>query len=353
MDDSSQMSSGWQFESELTLENFVWSVLPSLLGLTPLKRQYWVEGQVCDILAVDEQGQLAIIELKNAEDRYVVQQLTRYYHAIVTTQSMAEQINEALPIRLIAIAPSLHPHNLIDQEYCQLKIELMIFTIQTSGRNFTFHLTEQVGLDTRVIPIPDRFHQHLFNSAADAMGIEQPAVLPPPRSLRRLLENLSSAEVQFVLSIREKILSYSDRMIEIGRSTTTQYGLKKGERDIYKTKICAEFRPLNSRSQYPRLRLRLPYPKKQKGGPANTYLRQPVKGLAWVEISINTWCDQPKDIQLYFYLGKGNRYSYSCNIGEYSKAYTQLTGGARPLSSLSSLVSLALDEWHSLSDSHG
>jgi RecB family endonuclease NucS len=34
---------------------------------------------VCDILAIDAQHQLHILELKNSEDRYLIQQLTRYY----------------------------------------------------------------------------------------------------------------------------------------------------------------------------------------------------------------------------------------------------------------------------------
>nr|WP_263432606.1 endonuclease NucS domain-containing protein [Nostoc sp. MS1] len=35
-----------------------------MLGFTPLKRQYIVKNEVCDILALDEQQQLVILELK-------------------------------------------------------------------------------------------------------------------------------------------------------------------------------------------------------------------------------------------------------------------------------------------------
>lgn len=69
----------WEFASEAALEDFIWQNLQQLLGFTPLQRQYAVKGEVCDILALDDQKQLVILELKNAEDRYVIQQLTRYY----------------------------------------------------------------------------------------------------------------------------------------------------------------------------------------------------------------------------------------------------------------------------------
>ncbi|PZO43311.1 MAG: hypothetical protein DCF19_05015 [Pseudanabaena frigida] len=65
-------SEGWQFSSEADLEDFVWNNLKTLFGLIPLKRQYIVQNDCCDILALSDSGQLTIIELKNVEDRYVV-----------------------------------------------------------------------------------------------------------------------------------------------------------------------------------------------------------------------------------------------------------------------------------------
>ena len=77
-----QTAQQWHFDSELALEEVVWRNLPSLLNVEPLQRQFSVEGKVCDLLAVDSVGQLMIIELKNTEDRYIAQQLTRYYDAL-------------------------------------------------------------------------------------------------------------------------------------------------------------------------------------------------------------------------------------------------------------------------------
>jgi RecB family endonuclease NucS len=72
-----QIGRGWEFASEAALGDFVWNNLKQLLGLTPLKRQYFVQGHVCDILAAHKYG------LKNTEDRYIVQQLTRCYDALL------------------------------------------------------------------------------------------------------------------------------------------------------------------------------------------------------------------------------------------------------------------------------
>lgn len=74
---------GWEFSSELAFENFIWENLEELLGLLPIQRQYMIRGEICDILAITPQNQLVIIELKNTEDRYVVQQLTRYYDSLI------------------------------------------------------------------------------------------------------------------------------------------------------------------------------------------------------------------------------------------------------------------------------
>ncbi|MEB3342565.1 hypothetical protein [Okeania sp.] len=54
-----------------------------LFNLEPLKPQHIMMGEWCDILAILEVGKLARLELKNTEDRYVVQQLNRYYQNIL------------------------------------------------------------------------------------------------------------------------------------------------------------------------------------------------------------------------------------------------------------------------------
>lgn len=111
---------GWEFTNEAALEDFVWDNLKSLLNLTPLKRQYFVRSEVCDILAVDDNRQLVVLELKNTEDRYIVQQLTRYYDALLEVKPFDAEIDYSKPIRLVAVAPIFHRHNEIDRKYHKL-----------------------------------------------------------------------------------------------------------------------------------------------------------------------------------------------------------------------------------------
>lgn len=143
-----KVGQGWQFASENNLEDFVWGQLNSLFELSPLKRQYTAYGDICDILALDKNNRLVIIELKNVEDRYIVQQLTRYYHSLLEEKPFQEQVNYQLPVRLIAVAPSFHRHNWLDRKYHKLSFEFMSFTVRQQQNEVYLHLTD---LDTKKV----------------------------------------------------------------------------------------------------------------------------------------------------------------------------------------------------------
>lgn len=112
-----QTNKGFEFENETVLEDFVWHNLDQLLGLAPLQRQYHVQGQYCDILGVGKNDSLAIIELKNSEDRYLIQKLTRYYDARLEEKPFSKKVNYKKSVSLIAIAPYFHKDNLRDIKY--------------------------------------------------------------------------------------------------------------------------------------------------------------------------------------------------------------------------------------------
>ena len=57
-----------EFKSEAELEKFVYGHLDELLSLQPIAKQYRINSDICDILAVDNRQRLSIIELKNVED---------------------------------------------------------------------------------------------------------------------------------------------------------------------------------------------------------------------------------------------------------------------------------------------
>jgi hypothetical protein len=119
----------WEFANEASLEDFVWDNLEKLLGLKPLRRQHHVNGNFCDILAVVDNHQLVIIELKNSEDRYVVQQLTRYYDVLLIEKPFEEQIDYSLPVLLIILSPSFHKDNFTDCKYHKLRFSFLQFSI--------------------------------------------------------------------------------------------------------------------------------------------------------------------------------------------------------------------------------
>jgi Endonuclease NucS len=132
-----------EFKSESELEKFVYGHLDELLALQPIAKQYRISSDICDILAVDDRQRLSIIELKNVEDRYIVQQLTRYYESLVQEKPFSDLVNYENDIRLIAITPSFHQHNLVDRKYTKLGIEFWSFDIaQIKGtKNISFTLT--------------------------------------------------------------------------------------------------------------------------------------------------------------------------------------------------------------------
>lgn len=81
----------WEFKSETALEDFVWDKATTRIN-SP-ERQYPVRGQICDILAVNTHGRLVVLELKNTQDRYIVQQLTRYYDALLAEKPFRGEVD--------------------------------------------------------------------------------------------------------------------------------------------------------------------------------------------------------------------------------------------------------------------
>ncbi|GAQ00091.1 endonuclease NucS domain-containing protein [Leptolyngbya sp. NIES-2104] len=236
----------WKFYNESELEEFVWAHLSSLFNLLPLKRQYFIRGMFCDILAATQVGQLVVIELKNEVDRYVVQQLTRYYDALQREQPFSEQVDYSKPIRLIAIAPDFHHDNLIDQQYSRLLIEFLQFEIEIDADEFIWKLHDQETSQTWSLGLPHPTQHSTWE-------------LPPVP--RKLLNNLAKGEETHrdrILRIRQTLLEFDPRMKEIVFPTHLVYGRGK-------TRSCAEFHfgaPWRSIAQPKQLNLllRLPHP---------------------------------------------------------------------------------------------
>jgi RecB family endonuclease NucS len=210
-----QQEHKWMFSSEADLETFIWNHLKSLLHLTPFKRQYAVQGMFCDILALTPQQQLVIIELKNVEDRYLIPQLTRYYHALSKEQPMIEQVDYTQPIQLIGITPSFHPDNVTDCLYSQLNVQLLQFKIEQASCQKYLSLLDQDGTQVSQLEIPDDINAPDIN--------EQKVIKDPPRALWKFLSQCTELEIQGLLHMRRKILGFDHRIKEDVKASGVAY----------------------------------------------------------------------------------------------------------------------------------
>jgi len=231
-----QANGQWCFVNESELENFVWENLQTALGLTPIKRQFSLGGQFIDILAVDEERNLAIIELKNTEDRHIIQQLTRYYDLIISADEVLPEFSGDKKIRLIGILPNIHPFNELDCKYHRLEFELLEFSIIAENEKFYWNLE---ALDKKIL------------IAAWTKETEL-TIEPPSQSLIKLMnKNCQENKISQLLKIREFLLLFDPRMKEIQEKGSLMYGNTK-------SKVCAELHIKSRRGSGGLLLLKLP-----------------------------------------------------------------------------------------------
>jgi RecB family endonuclease NucS len=240
----SKTSDGWKFLSEAALEKFVWTNLQELFDANPLRQQYNCNGEISDILAVDRQKRLLIIELKNVEDRGLIQQLTHYHANLLAEQPFPQDIDYSLPARLISIAPSYHRHNLIDRDYSRLSFELFQFSIIDRDQSYNFLLNElDRESDPKICHIPYQPIERLI--------LEN--IPEPPDLLIKWLGACTEAEQAGLMLLRNKILTCHPKMKEeVIDKRFIQYGSGK-------TRLCAEIY-FHSKLQRPILFLWLPLP---------------------------------------------------------------------------------------------
>lgn len=194
----------WRFATEASLEDFIWNNLENIFQLKPLKRQYYVDGNICDILALSDTRQLVIIEIKNSEDRYVIQQLTRYYHAILNEKPFVAQVDYDVPIILNIISPAFHKDNLVDCLYNKLSFNLFQFSI-IGDSSPTLKLKNLQSESSYEVNIPF----YLLKDASSTREIPQ-----PPRSLIMALARCSHFNSDRILKTREKILKFNHQIQE-------------------------------------------------------------------------------------------------------------------------------------------
>ena len=222
---------GWMFEEERILEDFIWESLESDLDLIPIKRQFGISGEYCDILARTKNHQLVVLELKNTEDRYIIHQLTRYYHGLKTSEAFDGLVDYTQPIRLIAIAPDFHKHNFIDRRYNLLQFEFIRFSILNQSDNFYLHLYLE-GEKELIIQKPIPFLGSRLGGLPSKSKIN---IELPSRMLINTLDTLSLLAKNEVLRLREKMLGSEKRIKEIKEGRSIFYGRGK-------TKPCCQLK---------------------------------------------------------------------------------------------------------------
>jgi hypothetical protein len=198
----------YRFESESVLEDFAWDNLNALFKVTPLRRQHHVNGNYCDILAVGEKGNLVIIELKNDEDRYVVQQITRYYHQLIQEKPYQDKVDYQQAIELLVVSPYFHSDNLTDRLYHKLNIDFVQFSLANIDGEIIFKANYLDRKDVIEAKVP----RHLPKPKQTSTIVEIP---PVPRTLNTALAKCKHVNPDLILIAREKILKFDNRLQEI------------------------------------------------------------------------------------------------------------------------------------------
>lgn len=301
----------WRFDSEKALKDFVYDNLNSLLGMTPLQRQYYVNSEVGDILAIDHNKRLVVLELKNSENECIVQQLTRYYATLREEKTELPKVNSRHPIRLIAITPRFHKHNLIDRQYSKLGFEFLEFELvqEINHLYLKFQNIDTGKVITAEITLPEKEAYKLSGN-----------IPKPPRALQTILSTATSDAKDRLLEVRERILGFHGRVHEISASGVIKYGRRIN-------KLCAEIR-LDSSLNRPFLWLYLPI----------TYAGRPAVGR------MKIWTTDWNNIQFLNHIPPNKRNGLRYKI-DYFKKYIELAKATNESNQLDILLDIALETW--------
>lgn len=271
----------WKFTSEEALEDYLYDSLNDILDLKPLSRQYSVDGQFCDIIAVDPSKRITILELKNTEDRYVVQQLSRYHYALTHEKPYSDIADYDIPICLVALAPHFHKDNFIDRSYHKLEVKFLRFKIVQKHQKLFFCIEKFKDTQWRDFIEKEIPYKQEWIFEQTPIRIATKIVPPPPKSFISILKENKEMrnelhkkqlfeEWEKLSRIRELILSFDERMSEHPKITYDSrmfhYGLRKStSKEIRPNRCCAQIyykRPKSSRYSHDPFRfyLWLPVP---------------------------------------------------------------------------------------------
>jgi hypothetical protein len=329
----------WWFQTEADLEEFLWLRGEEIFGWRWLARQLAIDGQFCDLVAVDRDGALVVLELKNEEEKYIVQQLTRYFHALIEARPFADVVDYSLPIRLLAIAPSFHRHSLTDRLYSILNFEFIQFEILKQEKFFcSFTNIESLYQFTDTLGFITRNHLKTIDNEA----------FSPPLKLRRRMSKLSEHHQSRIFEIRKLILAFDDRIQEFIEPSAIVYGNGKSNR-------CAELKINKANEPYvflwlPNIRLsgsraisRMKITS-QDLVTVQQFHQHSIRGYAVKNFRGGKWSRElneksPKDFVDYFIKHRG----WDRPLVE--EVYAKIIKNPERANSLDLLIEISLDEW--------
>jgi RecB family endonuclease NucS len=222
----------WGFVDELELENFVWNCLSEIFNLIPLERQFNIKGQICDILAVTNENQLVIIELKNTTDRYVINQLTRYYDLVIQERPFQETVDYEKEVLLYAVCAFFHEHNLVDVKYNKLNFNLyeaVVVKKESEFRFIAYDIQDKKIRGETTIRYQEPGKQEILTESFSTVN----------SLLAKWLDFLSEEEKINILKIRQKFLNFDERIKEVEQDKNIVYGSQYGKD---KVRSVAEFK---------------------------------------------------------------------------------------------------------------
>ncbi|WP_024545287.1 hypothetical protein [Picosynechococcus sp. NKBG15041c] len=143
-------------------------------------------------------------------DRYVIQQTTRYYHALLQEKPFADQVDYTKPVGIIILSPGFHKDNYIDCLYHKLFFELIEFSIvnKASLEFKTQHLNGSKKFKNRAIPVAE-VQENKFT------------IEPPSRALMNSLSKLQNYDIDLIIETRKRILSFNPSIKELKFSPST------------------------------------------------------------------------------------------------------------------------------------
>ncbi|MEN8443674.1 MAG: endonuclease NucS domain-containing protein [Cyanobacteria bacterium J06555_13] len=188
-----------EFETELHLERFFLATVLPKLQLKPLASQYTCGQGICDILAIGSSNQLIIIELKNTKDTHVIEQITRYFDALVVEKPFESQVDYAQPIELYTVCPDYADSLAMTLKYHRLNFNVLAYRIKNEQDTHRFELWNWLSHEAIAhIEIPR------------AENTPDKSALPePPKAFLKLLEKCTDREHSQASLIRQQIYEFS------------------------------------------------------------------------------------------------------------------------------------------------